>query len=92
MFRNYKKLVDYLFFIWNPKSSGAKQEFHRIVEEGFGKLPVTEVCFVRSNFTRRIMTSSAQLWKSRAGFRSCLCHRRQVSKFLSGQNCDVTLS
>nr|XP_002121920.1 leucine-rich repeat-containing protein 9-like [Ciona intestinalis] len=34
--KNYKKLVDYLFFVWNPKRPSSKQLFNRILEEGFG--------------------------------------------------------
>ncbi|CAK8686447.1 unnamed protein product [Clavelina lepadiformis] len=40
--KNYKKLVDYLFFVWNPKLPGAKQEPHKILEEGFSALSTSE--------------------------------------------------
>nr|CAB3263538.1 leucine-rich repeat-containing protein 9-like [Phallusia mammillata] len=35
--KNYKKLVDYLFYVWNPKQPGAKQELHKILQRGFVK-------------------------------------------------------
>jgi len=73
--RHYKKLVDYLFYVWNPKSGAASQEFHTILVNGFPKSRNEDVrlCFtfeITSIFIglkllviEATVTGHAVLWK-----------------------------
>ena len=54
--RSYKRLLEYLFFMWDPSLLNGNSEPIRVLEEGFRSAAVYEVCplkFYNLNLSRQ---------------------------------------
>ena len=75
--RSYKRLLEYLFFMWDPSLLDGNSEPIRVLEEGFRPAAVYEVCLsIRTTLFSKfsnVSMESADLYPVASLYSHCDC-------------------